>query len=73
MGRKIYKPSAKIKIIIIPVNNRGWSAFALTPTSPITPIHMPAPNPENPTARPPPKWANPLNGVYVSLSTVQNR
>lgn len=49
------KPSAKINIIIIPVNNRGCNAFALTPTSPITPIHIPAPNPENPTANPPPR------------------
>lgn len=59
---KPYRPktSAKIKIKIIPTNNLGCWAVPLTPASPTIPMANPAAKPEKPTARPAPRWMNPL-------------
>ena len=53
------RASAKIKIKIIPTNNLGCWAFALTPASPTIPIAIPAANPDKPHANPAAKCAYP--------------
>lgn len=55
------KTSAKIKIRIIPTNNLGCCAKALTPASPTIPIAKPPANALRPTERPAEKCMNPVD------------